>query len=48
MSYPLRVRTIVCCDCKKAFKTTVANAKRCPDCKDWNGKPIKKAPVKNG
>lgn len=41
MPYPLRVRTIVCCDCKKPFKTVAANAKRCPDCKDWNNKPIK-------
>lgn len=48
MSYPIRVRTFTCAECKKPFKSQTANAKRCPACKSWNGKPIKKVPVKNG
>ncbi len=41
MSFPLRVRTFVCSECKKPFKSQTANAKRCPDCRDWRGKAIK-------
>lgn len=46
MSYPLKERTAVCVDCKREFRTKTWNAKRCHDCKKWNGKPVKQQPAK--
>lgn len=37
MSYPLRVRKVVCVECHKEFETRSANAKRCEKCRGWNG-----------
>lgn len=42
--YPMRVRRAKCCDCGKEFETRAANAKRCENCRQWNGSPKKRTP----